>query len=531
MQALAGFFLITLPWLNPFTTGPSPAVMPWLVSLAATAGLVFLASLRRLTDTPEDRGDVAQRWAGALAWALVLAGLLSSGMALLQYFGLANSLSPWVNLAQPGEAFANLRQRNQLASLTNMALVALLWLARSRAAPVARFINRYNIDPVIACEAWQSRGPGLPRFARNDEKFNRCSAMLCLAAGLLAAANAATASRTGLVQLVFLLGLCWLWGGWRQPRLRGVLITAALVYLLASQWLLPWLGGLGASAGQGELHGALARLRDGDALCGSRLTLWANVLHLIAQKPWLGWGWGELAYAHFITLYDGPRFCDILGNAHNLPLHLAVTLGVPATLLLCGAAVGLVLRARPWREADPTRQMAWGVLGVMGLHSLLEFPLWFGPFLMAAGLCVLLLYLTRPPPSGTSGQVTTAVPLPPMLAGAAAVLLALVSYAAWDYHRISQIYLKPEQRALAYHEHTLEKISASWLFRPQVRFAELTTTPLTLDNAAHLNALAHDLLHYSPEAQVVEKLIASALLLGRTEEALYFEVRLRAAYP
>ena len=518
MQTLVGFFLITLPWLNPFTPGPSPAVMPWLVSLAATAGLIFLASLRRLTETPEDRGDVAQRWASALAWALVFAGLLSSGMALLQYFGAAHALSPWVNQAQPGEAFANLRQRNQLASLTNMALVALLWLAR---------------------------GHGLPRCARNDEKLNRCPALMWLAAGLLSAANAATVSRTGLVQLVLLLGLSWLWGGWRQPRLRGVLISSALVYLLASQWLLPWVGGLGATAGQGalpgEIHGALARLRDGDALCGSRLTLWANVLHLIAQKPWLGWGWGELAYAHFITLYDSPRFCDILGNAHNLPLHLAVTLGVPAALLLCGAALGLVLRARPWREVDPTRQMAWGVLGVMGLHSLLEFPLWFGPFLMAAGLCVLLLYLTRL--SLATVHAVSVIPRLPKtrkpfdglrangMRVLSLALITVVAYAAWDYDRISQIYLPPERRASAYREHTLEKISASWLFRQQVRFAELTTTPLTLDNAAHLNALAHDLLHYSPEARVVEKLIASAQLLGRTQEALYFEKRLRAAYP
>ena len=26
-------------------------------------------------------------------------------------------------------------------------------------------------------------------------------------------------------------------------------------------------------------------------------------------------------YAHFVTLYPGERFCDILDNAHNLPLH------------------------------------------------------------------------------------------------------------------------------------------------------------------------------------------------------------------
>jgi len=110
-------------------------------------------------------------------------------------------------------------------------------------------------------------------------------------------------------------------------------------------------------------------------------------------------------------------------------------------------------------------------------------------------------------------------------------LMAAAVYAAWDYHRISQIYKEPEQRSPAYRDNTLEKISASWLFRDQVRFAEFTLTPLTRDNALQLNTMAHELLHYSPEARVVEKLIESAILQGQDEEALFFLVRYQAAYP
>jgi hypothetical protein len=78
----------------------------------------------------------------------------------------------------------------------------------------------------------------------------------------------------------------------------------------------------------------------------------ASRLHLIAQQPWLGWGWGELSFAHYVTLYDGPRFVEILDNAHNLPLHLAVELGIPAAVLICGGFAWLVLSARPWREPN-----------------------------------------------------------------------------------------------------------------------------------------------------------------------------------
>jgi hypothetical protein len=255
--------------------------------------------------------------------------------------------------------------------------------------------------------------------------------------------------------------------------------------------------------------------------------LWRNVLELIAQRPWGGWGWGALDYAHFMHLYEGPRFCQILGNAHNLPLHLAVELGVPAALLICGALGWLAWRARPWREQDAARQMAWGVLAVIALHSLLEFPLWYGPFLWAACLSAGLLWATREP----CALVPDAARPGRWQVLLAALLLGAVSYAAWDYQRVSQIYRPLEQRRAAYRDNTLEKISHSWLFAQQARFAELVLTPVTRDNAARMNALAHELLWYSPEARVVEKLIESAVQLGRDEEALLFLARYRAAYP
>jgi hypothetical protein len=86
-------------------------------------------------------------------------------------------------------------------------------------------------------------------------------------------------------------------------------------------------------------------------------------------------------------------------------------------------------------------------------------------------------------------------------------------------------------RLTAYRDDTLTKISDTWLFRNPVRFAELTITPLTRDNARHLHQLATELLHFSPEARVVEKLIESAELLGRDEEVRYYSVRYQAAFP
>lgn len=420
-------------------------------------------------------------WCALLPW--IAAGLSSSALALLQYFGQAGPFGAWINWAPSGEAFANLRQRNQFASLTSIALAALLagWvLARQR---------RTRIQ----------------------------DALLAGAMAVLVVGNAASSSRTGMLQLLALTAAVLVWR--RDLRTWTRLVAMLACYTIATL-ALPWLAGLDPAS-----HGMFSRLREGDTLCASRLTLWRNVLHLIAQKPWLGWGWGELDYAHYITLYDGPRFCDILDNAHNLPLHLAVELGIPAAVLVCGGVLVWILRARPWRETDAVRRAAWMVLAVIGVHSLLEYPLWYGPFQLALGLCLGLLWrddaAARPAPAAARH-------MPTLLA---IVSLALVAYAAWDYRRISQVYLPPDQRAPAYRDDTLAKAQRSWLYQRQVKFAALSVAEVTPDNAASMHALATELLHFSPEPRVIEKLLASAQLLGLQSEVEFHKPRFAAAFP
>jgi hypothetical protein len=251
--------------------------------------------------------------------------------------------------------------------------------------------------------------------------------------------------------------------------------------------------------------------------------LWDNVLRLIAEHPWRGWGWGELDYAHYLHLYgDAPRFCDILDNAHNLPLHVAVELGVPAALLLCGLVAWAVLRARPWRETDADRQLAWCVLAVIGIHSLLEYPLWYGPFQLALGLALGLLAPHAPAAVALGARAR---------AGIASIGLVLVGYSAWDYERMSQLYLEPENRLAFWRDDTLAHARRSWLFASQAQFAQLTLTPLTRGNAAQVYTMAQAMLHYSPEPRVIERLIESATMLGRYDEAVLHLARYRAAFP
>ncbi|MDB5858947.1 MAG: O-antigen polymerase [Ramlibacter sp.] len=510
--------LLALPWLWPFAPGPSSNVVPWLASMAcallafllaapvrpglkllavlgaavlwvglrsltgvldraAFAGACVLALLAYSTAAGAVRdGEPAIGW---IAWSWLLAALVSALLALLQYFDLAGGLQPWVYAGKAGDALANLRQRNQLATLTTIGLAAALWLA--------------------------GRRPGrLPWWLA--------------AVVLLAVANAATTSRTGLLQWLLVLGLCALWRG-PESRRRLALAAAGLLAYAAAAAVLPHLLERFTGATADTLLGRLGA----DFGCSSRRVLWGNVLQLVAQRPFVGWGWGELDYAHFMHLYgQSPRFCDILDNAHNLPLHVAVELGVPAALLLCGAVVWGVVRARPWRETEPHRQLAWCVLAVLAIHSLLEYPLWYGPFQIALGLALGLL--VRP---GDATQVLAAR----TRAGVAACGLALLAYAAWDYERVSQIYLEPEQRLAMWRDNTLSAVRKSWLFSGQARFAELTLATLSRDKLEWTDATAQAMLHYSPEPRVIEKVIESATMAGRYDEAVLYLARYRAAFP
>jgi hypothetical protein len=533
---------VALPWLNPFASSPSTSVIPLLLSWMLAACALLVVVDMPLVKTPwssRDRWWVAVMtvwliasliWVPAvldraltaglfaslmcvwLMWAVgrraasheplltciavavLLAAVVSSVLGVLQYLDLAKALSPWVNQPLKGDAFANLRQRNQFASLTSLGLVALLGWALAHSQTKA-----------LSARVW-------------------CLVVVSL--NLLAAGLACSVSRTGAIEWLLVSALMVWWLCRRSPRegrtaLLGLVVAAPLMVVVWSM-VMPWLslqltGEWGASlilrvAGQAQDYG----------MCGSRRVLWANVLALIAQHPWSGWGWGATDYAHFMTAYDGLRFCDMLDNAHDLPLHLAVEFGVPFAVVSLAAMAAWVWRRRPWQETQAWRVMAWCWLLVLGLHSLLEYPLWYGPFQMTLGLAIGLLWSA--PDRYVEAEVGTQAQTRAM--GVAALLFLGCLYAAWDFHRVGQIYRPAATRDVAYRDDPLHHAKQSWLFRNQADFAEVTTQTVTADNAAALYPQALRLMHYSPEARVVQRVIDSGKLLGHDEQAQLLAERL-----
>jgi Virulence factor membrane-bound polymerase, C-terminal/Protein glycosylation ligase len=532
------FIFISLPWLSPLTFGPSAATVPWLVSLASLLCLalyigmfvldgyvnkirLFLAGMISLAFIlPSLRHDAASEtfftmlavigiavtaWASCrfvehknntriLAKVWLIVALISCVFAMLQYLSLESRFAPLISASSDGTAYANLRQRNQFASLTGIGYLCVLFLYQKAFLPVT-----------------------------SNALGNLVSVRWCwIALTVLAVGNGLSSSRTGALQWLLIAAVTFYWRGSLRDDVRRLAYGALGIYALAvavMPWFAQWVGNSNT--------GLWGRAQDVGVVGGGRMALYSNVIDLIAMKPWFGWGWRELAYAHYSTHFD-VRFVELVDNAHNLPLHLAVELGVPFAVLFCGAVLWWIVRNAPWRETDPTRQLAWGILMLIGVHSMVEYPLWYGPFLMTLGICIGLLQRSKKEQNSAHAQVFIAqVAIKSIAIG----LLCITAYLAFDYHRVSQIYLSEEDRSTLYRDDVMGAAKRSVVFKKHAQFAELVTTPVTPQTAPHVLELALKLVHFSPEPRVIEPLIESATMLHFDDIAMFHLERYKAMYP
>ncbi|MBQ0961991.1 O-antigen ligase C-terminal domain-containing protein [Ideonella sp. 4Y11] len=317
-------------------------------SLPATLGLSSLALLvAAALVLGAAAGAAEDEVFHAFASAMLLAGLASAAVGFVQVFAPAWTDGALVaRTGYVGRAVGNLRQPNHLSSLLVWALIALVPLARS---------GRWFSLP-------------LPRL------------LSALTGVVLVWAVVLTASRTGALGMLLLA----VWGALdrRMPRvIRLGLLSTPLVYALC--W---W--GMDLWAQQtAHTFGAAARLDAGGDISSSRFGIWRNTLALIAAHPWTGVGFGEFNFAWTLGVFPG-RPVAFFDHTHNLPLQFMVELGLPASALLTALLLaGLVLAARrAWAltddEAGLRARAAWMMVLLIGLHSLLEYPLWYAYFLL-----------------------------------------------------------------------------------------------------------------------------------------------------
>ncbi|MFG6467284.1 PglL family O-oligosaccharyltransferase [Roseateles sp. BYS87W] len=413
---LALVLLCVAPWVSLFWRGlPSSLALGSAVILLAGLVVFLLAQGLPAATRP---------WvADAFCWGLLLAGGASIAISAVQVF--APEWADGTLIARsgiPGRGVGNLRQPNHLASLMMWTAVAAVWLTERRRAPAAA------LAPLL--------------FA-------------CVFTVVL------SASRTGFIGVAMLA----LWGlvDRQLSRPARLALLATPVMLGLSWWLMAqW-------SAEGHAFGAASRLSEG-AGSPSRLAILHDAWALTRANPWLGVGWGEFNFAWTLTPFPN-RPIAFFDHTHNLPSQLAVELGLPwagAVLALLGWGLWQAWRgaARPGPEA-PLRRAALMLVLAIGLHSLLEYPLWYAYFLLPACFALGLALPAR------ADDAPATSPAPWQWVGG--LLMAGSLFAVWDYQRIVAIYAPaaddaPLSRRIAAGQHSV-------FFSHQADYAAATSLP------------------------------------------------------
>ena len=423
-----------------------------------------------------NEADAADRFA-LFCWAWLWAGGLNLAIGLVQVFAPGLPDGDWVATSTiVGRAVGNLRQPNHLSSVLLWAAIACVALLQLRRVP---------------------RAVGAMAFA-------------ALVFGVVL-----TASRTGLVSV----GILALWGllDRRLDRpTRLLLVAAPVVYAVGWFGMARW-----AEIGHHTFGGA-ARLAETD-VSGSRFGIWSNTLALIRAQPWTGVGFGEFNLAWTLTPFPG-RPTAFFDHTHNLPLQLAVELGLPAAggvlLLLLG---GLLRMARlAWHAQDDaaiTHRTALVFVLMIALHSLLEYPLWYAYFLLPAawafgfGLASPSSSSSRSVPRGLQGRA--------LLAPAGALLTLLAAFSVWDYGRVTAIFsANDDAPPLA---QRIERGQHSVFFAHHADYAAATT-----DVDQRLRERAFDgAVHYLLDTRLMMAWAEELAAQGDLDRARHIAARLR----
>ena len=403
-----------------------------------------------------------EKLVGALAWALILGGVLVFVVDLLQMLGWQGSWLIAIHLDGHGYS-ANMGQVNHAANYLGLALASLLYLAATHRLP--KFMA-----PVIAL-------------------------------GLLFAL-ALTGQRMGWIYVTMLSLGSWLVGRKTSPvAWRTLWLIPAFIALQLLIPLLPVAEGLVMPAEK------VVNSMQGGSI---RLELARQAWHIFMAHPWLGAGWGQFAWQDFLLAEQFPNHFGRHTNAHNLVLQLLAETGLAgASILLIGAAAWLngVLRAARTHEY-------WcllALISVLGVHSLLEFPFWYAYFL---GLGALFLGMMDERPA------LAKLELGPLLVAGFALFGALSLFnLAQHYPRLEQWYQTKSRKAIAQQIDAVPEMRKRSLLAPYLDFMLLRVLPDTPEFQAFRLEYSSRLIRFLPDAKDVYEHATILAKAGRMAEA------------
>jgi O-antigen ligase len=292
-----------------------------------------------------------ERLTSALAWPLVIAGIINGGIVVLQIVDRTGGTILFLPYLPDYGAIA---QANHFADFTALSTISLIYLYAK---------GRFSIGFLILILIWF-----LMMLAFSGSR----SSWLYLIA---------------IAALAFLMRTNTLKSNNESPATSSLLLITLLtlpvfaLIQLFTYYIAP----------DDLVRLTTSRLVDGAVADtpSARLHVWYDSLRLFLQSPWLGTGVGSMKAKTFLLL-DTPTAMaskHIFEHAHNLFLHLLTEMGIGGFLIVISGFIGWIL-AFKWRELNLETWWLIGLLAVLGIHSMLEYPLWYAYFL---GIAAILL--------------------------------------------------------------------------------------------------------------------------------------------
>lgn len=285
-----------------------------------------------------------------LAWCLVAAASINASLVLLQYLMRLGVNVPYMPQLS---SYGAISQANHFADFTALATASLIYL-----------------------------------YAKGRIAIKPFSAMLVLLIAMLSFSGSRSAwlylaAFTVLAIAMQVVALKQLTGSKAKRSLLRVSLLLLPVFVFVQLFIYYVLPDSLVSLPTERMADAAA------ASASPRLQIWYDSLRLFMQSPWLGVGAGNMRAETFL-LIDSPAQMatkQVFEHGHNLFIHLLAEMGVGGCLI---AAVGLMawVRAFQWRELGLEAWWLVALLAVLGIHSLLEYPLWYAYFL---GIAAILL--------------------------------------------------------------------------------------------------------------------------------------------
>lgn len=257
------------------------------------------------------------------------------------------------------------------------------------------------------------------------------------------------------------------------------------------------------------------RMQQGASL---RLFLWKHAFHMFISHPWLGAGWGDYAWNQYIQT-DVLGHVEMSMNAHNIVLDLLAKVGLLGLLAVTLPCVGLV--SLMWTSRmTASAAFLWSLIGVLTIHSMLEYPLHYLYFLLPFAFAV--GYLDTRMLRFPSRTMTW------VLSGVLVVCSGFLAARMWvDYKSVERLYYAPAGLSK---ELSSYQASTQMLLIPYATLAIAINSVITQDVAPVMAPLERQATQFYPGPATSQRYALSLALQGKTGEAVTQVRRLHNQY-